>query len=225
MQLKKACDLQVEHYGLDGKIRVDENGYIRLNDLNKYFPNKFIDDWKILKSTKELVEAVSIFLTPEESRELKPIISKTGRHHSGTYAHELVAMDFAAWLSVEFKLKVYQSYLSGTQTKKDWNFKRELSASNFKMMCDAIEGAHEEPKPYHYSNEALMINEIIFGVREGKLRDTADELTLDKISALEGHNATFIMLGMDYQSRKIKLKEFLDNGLILINDKKEVYRG
>lgn len=208
MELKKALELQVSYYGSNGTVRVDEHGYICLNDLASFFPNKEIKEWLKNKSTAELLEKVNEFLNRGNFPQLKTsLISKRGRHKSGTFAHELVAMDFAAWLSVEFKLHIYQSFINGTQRKENWNIKRILAANNYKMMAEAIKNDHEKPMPYHYSNEALMLNEIVFGLRDAHIRDLATEEQLDKISALEQHNATMILLGMDYQSRKEKLTQ------------------
>ena len=32
------------------------------------------------------------------------LVTKTGRHDSGTYAHEDIALEFASWISPEFKI-------------------------------------------------------------------------------------------------------------------------
>jgi hypothetical protein len=206
MELKKALEIQVQHFGRDGSIRVDENGYICLNDLNEYFPNKRLDNWLRLDSSKELIEAVTATLNTSEVRELESsVLAKRGRHKSGTYAHEVVAMDFAAWLSVEFRIALYRSYIDGTQRKNDWNIKRILAANNYKLMCEAIKDAHEPAKGYHYSNEARMLNVIVFGVSEPGIRDGATEAQLDALAWLEGRNGAMIDLGMEYDTRKEKL--------------------
>lgn len=202
MNLKKAIELRAEYVGQVHPIRVDNDGYICLTDMVKYFPNKRLDNWFAADSTKELIAAFN-----SNSLENKGIKAKAGRY-GGTYAHELLAMDFAMWLSPEFKLKVYYEYINGTQNKKDWNIKRIHAAFNFRMMTDAIKDAHEDAKSYHYSNEAIMINEIVFGKHEPGLRESAREFDLDLIAALEGHNATLIGIGMNFDERKEKLKHF-----------------
>lgn len=205
MHLVKALELSANYSGIAGVIRVDVAEYICLNDLVSFFPGKRLDHWLANDQTKELVNAVEKSIIPGKSG----IIAKKGKG-GGTYAHHLIALDFAAWLSVEFKIKVYEEYINGTQHKKDWNIRRILSAFNFKIMTKEIKNAHEAPKPYHFSNEALMINEIVFGDRSGDLRDCASEDQLDQIATLEGHNATMIGLGMEYKERKEKLKMFFD---------------
>jgi len=196
MELKRALELRAEYGGIIGLIKCDED-YICLNDLNSYFPNKRIQNWMANSETKELIEAIEKTIITGKSA----IITKRGKG-GGTYAYHLVALDFAAWLSVEFRIKIYQEYINGTQRKQDWNLKRILAAFNYKIMSTAINNAHDPVKTYHYSNEALMLNEIVFGVRESTSRDTATEEQLNEIAMLEGHNATLIEIGMDYQPRK-----------------------
>jgi KilA-N domain. len=203
MELKRALELQTEYRGVAGVIHCNDN-FICLNDLNSFFPGKRLDNWMRLESAKEIIEAVSEYLGCE-------VIKKTRGRNGGTFAHELIAMDFAAWLSVEFKIKVYQAYINGTQRKQDWNLKRILAANGYKVLCDAVNDAHDPAMGYHFSNEALMINEIVFGVREGTARDNATEEQLDAVTMLESDNSTMIKLGMDYQTRKIKLGEMYKN--------------
>lgn len=208
MDLKKALEIQVEFFGKDGTIRVDENGYICLNDLNTYFPNKRIEDWQRNESTKDFIGIVEKFLIHEVSRELeRAIIGKKGRYKSGTYAHKWVALHFAMWLSPEFNLKVIRAYEDGTQYKQDWNIKRILSAQGYRLMSEAVKGAHDPAKHYHFSNEARMLNSIAFGEHSSFDRDAATEDELDALAWLESHNAALIDIGMSYEDRKVKLHE------------------
>lgn len=199
MELKRALELHTEYNGITGLVKCDGD-YICLNDLNEYFPNKRIQHWMDNAQTKELIEQVEKTIITGKSA----IISRRGKG-GGTYAHNIIAMDFAMWLSVEFRLKVYVEYMSGTQHKENWNIQRIMAANNYRLMARSITDAHEKPMPYHYSNEALMLNEIVFGVRDGNVRDTATEKQLDDIAWLEGRNGAYIDLGMTYQERKERL--------------------
>ena len=224
MKLDEALTLRMSFNDLCGEIRVDENGYICLNDLAQYFPHRRIDKWRKSDQTNDFILVVDKFLNGGDSRhlydplngsstnttkrgELKSIISKRGKYNGGTYAHELVAMEFCAWLSPEFKLKVYLEYVGGRQQKKDWNVKRILAAYNYKIMSKSVEDAHDPAKFYHYSNEAKMLNKIVFGKHEKEIRETATEGQLDDIAWLESKNSAFIDIEMNYQDRKDKLSE------------------
>jgi len=218
MKLTDALTLRMSFNDLKGEIRIDENGYICLNDLAAYFPHKRLDHWKDNKTTIEFIETVNEFLNTPNSGDLKSLVSKRGKYVGGTYAHELVAMEFCTWLSPEFKLKVYLEYISGKQQKKGWNVKRILAAYNYKIMTKSIEDSHEDPKHYHYSNEAKMLNVIVFGKSEKGIRDSASESELDDIAWLEGKNSAYIDIEMDYQERKTILIRLYEENRNLIRE-------
>ena len=59
------------------------------------------------------------------------IVSKSGKG-GGTFAHSNIAMEFASWISVEFKLYIIQDYkrLKSDENSKlslNWNLNREIS--------------------------------------------------------------------------------------------------
>jgi len=201
MELSRALELYTEYAGEAGIVKVDKNGYICLNDMERFFPSKRIDNWLANQQTKDLITVVErTCIIPN----FLGIIAKRGKG-GGTYAHELIAMDFAMWLSPEFRVKVYYEYMNGTQRKENWNIKRIMAANNYKIMGDAIQNkiAHaEHSSGFEYSNEARMLNTIVFGKPDKEQRDTATEAQLDAIAYLEGYNAAYIDAGMEYKERK-----------------------
>jgi len=196
MELKKALELAVTYYGKTNTIRVDVDGRICLNDLAGFFNGRPIKDWLDNKNTRDY-----LFMRESKLGGIPPILRKTGKR-GGTYAEKNTAMKFCMWLSPEFEDQVIEAYENGTQRKENWNIKRIMAANNYKILCAAIKDAHDPAKGYHYSNEALMANEIVFGTREPSVRDTATEEQLDRIAWVEQHNAAYIDAGMEYQDRK-----------------------
>jgi hypothetical protein len=163
MELYKAKDLMIQFNDFDETIQVDEKGFICLTDMARFFPSKRIDNWQRLDSTKELIKKVNEVLNTSKVSDLKSVYAKRGKYKSGTFAHELIAMDFATWLSVEFKLKVYQTYLSMTT----WSFKRYLAKEGYKCLANAVKeyilpNVNDSIKKFQFSNEANLINEIVF---------------------------------------------------------------
>ncbi len=215
MELSKAFNMSIEYLGMADPIRVDENGFMCITDMAKFFPKKRLDNWLRLDSTKEFIETVSKFLNPSEMSTLKPILKKRGRYDGGTYAHDLLALEFATWLSPEFKLRVYLAYQNGTQRKDNWNIKRLLASENYKLMSTAVASAHEPCKSYHFSNESRMLNKMVFTDIDGNPRDKADESQLNDISYLEGRNATLIEMGIDYQERKVILNQLYSKRMVI----------
>ena len=68
------------------------------------------------------------------------IVSKAGRY-GGTYGHYDIAMEFASWLSPEFKLFIIKDYkrLKEDENSKlslTWNLHREISKIDYKINID-----------------------------------------------------------------------------------------
>jgi hypothetical protein len=205
MKLKRALELRME-YRMSEVIHVDKNGYICLNDLNRFYPSKRIDKWKKLDSTLELIQCLDNEVkTPVRGKLKRSIISKSGRYGGGTYACKELAMDFAMYLSVEFKLKVLRAYEDGVERQEKWDIKRELAAQGYNLLKESINDAHEEPRGYHFSNEADLINILVFGKRKRDLgycpRDKATTEQLKQVTAMQTMNAVLIDLDYDRAER------------------------
>ena len=101
--------------------------------------------------------------------------------------------------------------------KKNHDAVRAESKLEYKPMTDAISAAHEEIKPYHFSNEADLINRIVLGqtaskyrqfhdIQKGEaIRDYLNQAELDCIVSLQRANTVYIEDGLDFQERKDKL--------------------
>ena len=99
---------------------------------------------------------------------------------------------------------------------------RSESKLEYKPMTDAIAEAHEEIKPYHFSNESDLINRITLGMTASKFRKHHDiakgELIRDYLStaqlnciiALQRANTVYIEDGIDFQIRKQKLTDLFN---------------
>ncbi|EAO5937162.1 KilA-N domain-containing protein [Salmonella enterica] len=92
-------------------VRVDEEGRYSLNDLHaaavaegkateSQRPSNFIKSGQVKRFVHELTKATKI-------ASVKII---KGGTQSGIWGLELVAIRYAAWLSVEFEIKVYQTF-------------------------------------------------------------------------------------------------------------------
>lgn len=99
---------------------------------------------------------------------------------------------------------------------------RRSMAVEFRPMTDAISCAHEDPKPYHYSNEADMINRIVLGMtsaqfkqyhsigKDDAIRDFMTREQMKAIIDLQRANTVFITMGMEYQERKYQISKLFD---------------
>ena len=117
----------------------------------------------------------------------KGIISKKGRH-GGTFAHEDIAMEFASWISSEFKLFIIREFkrLKAEEQLRlgdPFNIKRFLTTGNYSLLVTSLLSQVNErllthPQPYKsrlpFAAEADMINKIVFGntSKEWRLHNT-----------------------------------------------------
>ena len=180
----------------------------------------------------------------------KGIVTKSGRYASGTYAHEDIALEFASWISAEFKLYFIKEFrrLKNEENERlslGWDVKRELVKINYKIHTDAIkenlippEITSKEAKMI-YASESDILNKALFGItakewfeknsdKKGNMRDYADIRQLVVLANLENLNSEYIKENISAEKRLFKLnsvaisqmKSLLKNKNIKILDKK-----
>ena len=192
-----------------------KNDYISLTDIAKYKntddPRFVIQNWMRNRNTLEFIGLWEVLnnenfnrvqfdtfrneaglnrftMTPQkwiDSTNAIGIISKSGRY-GGTYAHYDLAMEFASWISAEFKLYLIQDYkrLKSDENSKlslGWNLNREISKINYKIHTDAIKeyllkDLTNEQLSYQYASEADMLNVALFNKRAKQWREENPDL-------------------------------------------------
>lgn len=154
------------------------------------------------------------------------IVSKSGRG-GGTFAHPDIAMEFASWISPEFKLYIIQDYKrlkldENSRLSLGWNLNRELSKINYKIHTDAIKeyllkDLTNEQLSYKYASEADILNVALFNKRakqwreenpdlKGNMRDYASLNELLILANMESYNAILIGKGVDQKERMTELR-------------------
>jgi hypothetical protein len=157
----------------------------------------------------------------------------TAGRYGGTYAHNEIAIQFAAWLSPEFHVYMVKEFkrLKFEEAKEqhdnlEWNVKRMLSKVNYRIQSDAIQrnlipaNIKSSVKGAYYASEADLLNVALFGMtakewknitqgdtKKGNLRDNASPEQLLVMANLETHNAEFIKDGLSQEERLQKLNE------------------
>ena len=234
-----------------------KNDYISLTDIAKYKntddPRFVIQNWMRNRNTLEFIGLWEVLNNPNfnrvqfdtfrneaglnrftmtpgkwiESTDAIGIVSKAGRY-GGTYAHYDIAMEFASWLSPEFKLYIIQDYkrLKEDENSKlslTWNLHREISKINYKIHTDAIKeyllkDLTNEQLSYKYASEADMLNVALFNKRakqwreenpelKGNMRDYAGLNELLVLANMESYNAILIGKGVNQKERMIELRK------------------
>ena len=241
-----------------------KNDYISLTDIAKYKntddPRFVIQNWMRNRNTLEFIGLWEVLNNPNfnrvqfdtfrneaglnrftmtpgkwiESTDAIGIVSKAGRY-GGTYAHYDIAMEFASWLSPEFKLYIIQDYkrLKEDETSKlslTWNLHREISKINYKIHTDAIKeyllkDLTNEQLSFKYASEADMLNVALFNKRakqwreenpdlKGNMRDYASLNELLVLANMESYNAILIGKGVDQKDRMVELRKLARTQLL-----------
>ena len=138
-------------------------------------------------------------------------------------------MEFASWISPEFKLYLIKEFqrLKVEENERlvlGWDTKRMLTKINYRIHTDAIKEHLLPPKistaeaNLIYANEADVLNKSLFGMTakewreahpkmEGNVRDYADVTQLVCLANLENLNAEYIRARLAQGERLLKLNE------------------
>ena len=170
------------------------------------------------------------------------IISKSG-NNGGTYARSDIALEFASWLSPEFKLYVIQEFErlkknEAYQNKIDWHANRVLAKVSYVVHTNAIKSVivptlTEKQKKYVYAEEADVLNVALFGMTakewresnpeiadKGNIRDYTDLLHLVILNNLENINAELIEMEIPQNERLIRLNNIAIKQMELLKNNK-----
>lgn len=255
-------------------IRIDDKEFISLTDLARYAdeddPRYPIQNWM---RNKDVISYLGLWesihnenfkgvefdtfkneagsnkfkISPQKwIRETNAIgmISKSG-NNGGTYARSDIALEFASWLSPEFKLYVIQEFQrlkknEAYQNKIDWHANRVLAKVSYVVHTDTIKSIivpnlTEKQKKFVYAEEADVLNVALFGMtakewresnpnlaEEGNIRDYTDLLHLVILSNLENINAELIEMGIPQSERLVRLNDMAKKQMELLRKNKSL---
>ena len=230
--------------------------YISLTDIarkkNPLEPKDVVKNWLRSKSTIEFlalwekinnpdfkgVEIDSLLfqagsnsftLSPSkwvESTKAIGIITSTGKY-GGTFAHSEIALEFASWVSPEFKLYLITEIkrlktAESDQQNLNWSVQRTLAKINYKIQTDAIKESlvpkslTKNQTSIIYANEADLLNVALFGLTaeqwknnnprfDGNMRDHATLEQLVVLSNMESINGLLIQQNISASERILQL--------------------
>ena len=250
---------EIEVNGLTVQLKKQKgDDYISLTDIakkkNSIEPKDVVKNWLRSKSTLEflglwerlnnstfkgvefdslLKDSGSNVFTLSPSRWIEKtnsigIISSMGKN-GGTYAHSEIALEFASWVSTEFKLYLITELkrlkkIESENYNLQWSVHRTIAKINYQIHTDAIKEnlipvtLTKEQASMIYANEADLLNMALFGMTaqqfrnnntnaEGNIRDQATLEQLVVLSNMESINALLIQQGISSQERILQLNQ------------------
>ncbi|MDU5461632.1 KilA-N domain-containing protein [Anaerococcus vaginalis] len=266
-KLKKE-EISAKGFSIQVYTKDFKNDYLSLTDIAKYKntddPRFVIQNWMRNRNTLEFIGLWEVLNNPKfnrvqfdtfrnesglnrftmtpskwiESTQAIGIVSKAGRY-GGTYAHYDIAMEFASWLSPEFKLYIIQDYKrlkadENSNLSLTWNLHREISKINYKIHTDAIkeyllDDLTNEQLSFKYANEADMLNVALFNKRakqwreenpnlKGNMRDYANLNELLVLANMESYNAILIRKGVGQKERMMELRNLARTQMISLEN-------
>jgi len=203
-----------------------EELYFNATDIAKQFgkrPQHFLE----LASTNEYIEEI---LKESQGRNpgFEDLIRITqGGKYKGTWLHQELAYEFAGWLSATFRRNLHKWVDSRLKEEHQRQQHRLELRTGFLPLTNAIQAAHADLKPYHFSNECDLINRLVTGMPAKKFKQarniesvrdglTAAELRL--MDKLQMQNTSLIELGFSYEQRKPLLMGQADKFLGVIGE-------
>jgi hypothetical protein len=178
------------------------------------------NDWLALDSTKEYIAVLCDILKCEESSLYTTRrggnTRKTG--NGGTWMHPKLGVAFARWLDVRFAVwcdTQIETIIHGDANAQDWTRLRHEAASSYKVMSDVLLERRtedgKETKPYHYANEAKLVNWAMTGEFRPVDRSALSGPDLDLLAKLEARNAVLIAKGANRDLRKDLLTAMVES--------------
>jgi len=236
----------------------DDDDYISLTDIarrkNPLEPKDVVKNWMRAQSTIEFLALWEKLNNPSfKGVEIDPLLRGSGGNTftlspsrwvaltdaiginvkavkgGGTFAHIDIALEFATWVSPEFKLYLMAEFkrLKLDEQKHlsaEWNLQRTLAKINYRIHTDAIKEylipaevtRHQANRTY--ADEADLLNVALFGQTAAQWRaahpdhkgNVRDEATLEQLvvlSNMESINALLIEQGLYQKERLIMLNQ------------------
>lgn len=164
---------------------------------------------------------------PETSAYIQALERKYGKipyyttrkgKNGGTWMHPKLGVAFARWLDVDFAVWAdgqIETIIHGEPESQDWHRMRHEAASSYKVMSDVLcERRSEDGKetmPYHYANEAKLVNWALTGEYKSLDRESLSVAELDTLAKLEARNAVLLAKGASRELRKELLTAMVEN--------------
>jgi hypothetical protein len=199
------------------QIMIRENGFIQRTVDGYFNPDELLDFYNVKNNEKK---QLNNFLSNSSTKEFieqlktegveKPYISKRGGNvkefsKNDKWMHPKLFIDFAMWLSVEFKSKVIDMVLDGLiKSRNDaGDYYNEMTSVILDTYVD-VYGC--KPSPMVYIKEANLVKSLV----KCKDRNEMSEPELKQLTYLQKANAMLIKKKIGKEARLKRLQEMAE---------------
>jgi Rha family phage regulatory protein len=177
------------------------------------------------KRHDSVLRSIELAECSEQFRNLNFVVSSY-REGKGKYKEYLltkngfafVVMGFTGRKAAQFK----EAYINRFDEMEQFIYSRYLARLEYPELTDMIKLMHEEPKFYHFSNEADMINKIVLDMtakqfrekhglaKDEPIRDHMTPRQADLIQRLQKVDVGLVVAVPDFQQRKAALQAYFE---------------
>ena len=188
-------------------VKTDEM-FFNATQMARQFNKRPDDFWKDKQSGLYLDALITL---TGGNKKKEDFVHTTRGKYGGTYFHKDLALQFARWLKPIFGVKLDRWVLDRLKKEAEWKRSRLEAKTGYLPLTDAIMKAHEDVRFYHFSNEADLLNKIVFGMSAKKfkaeydvddVRDAATAAQLSELDRLQRIDSSMIDMEMSYVDRK-----------------------
>lgn len=204
----------------NGKVirQNSKTGFLNANDLLEAYninseTEKRLDNYLKTQQVQEYIEVLQDDLESQNvntskkgylelplTEKISVMATKRGKN-GGTWMHPYLFLDFAMWLSPEFKLwavKIIHDKLIEL---------RNVAGDRYTELTNALKGkgvvSYRE-----YSEEATMLNRVAFGSAKKEQRNSATQEQLDFLDKLQKYDIHLIKEGLTFSQRQANCEKF-----------------
>ena len=183
------------------QIQANSDAWFNATDMAAIYGKK-VHDYLRLPVTTELIAALCDVHNAGKSRFIK---SKRGKN-GGTWLSQDLAVDFAAWLDVRFRIWMLKTITDLLANVTGWNQERERVKAIQGVFTDTMKALAESKgtpaKWYDYKNECCRINRALTGKWDKLERDGLSKPQLKIIREMVAYDIALLSQNKTTEERE-----------------------
>ena len=191
--------IPLEYQGMP--IQANSDAWFNATDMAAIYGKK-VHDYLRLPVTTELIAALCDVHNAGKSRFIK---SKRGKN-GGTWLSQDLAVDFAAWLDVRFRIWMLKTITNLLANATSWNQEREMVKAIQGVFTDTMKALAESKgtpaKWYDYKNECCRINRALTGKWDKLERDGLSKSQLKIIREMVAYDIALLSQNKTTEERE-----------------------